>query len=87
VSEDKVAALLGERIERASAAFVREHAGFAIGGIPPLGHAGPMVTFVDRTLARFAVVWAAAGTPHAVFPIAPARLFDLAGGTVADVAD
>lgn len=87
VSESKVGALLGEPIERAPAAFVREHAGYAIGGIPPVAHASAMAVFVDETMRRFPVVWAAGGTPHAVFPIAPGRLFAIAGGTLGDVAE
>jgi prolyl-tRNA editing enzyme YbaK/EbsC (Cys-tRNA(Pro) deacylase) len=86
VSEAKVAALLGEPIERAPAAFVREHTGYAIGGIPPIGHASAIVTFIDRSLERFPVIWAAGGTPHAVFPIAPVELFRVMDATVGDVA-
>jgi prolyl-tRNA editing enzyme YbaK/EbsC (Cys-tRNA(Pro) deacylase) len=53
---------------------VREATGFAIGGIPPLGHATPITTFIDEALLGYELVWAAAGTPDAVFPIAPERL-------------
>jgi prolyl-tRNA editing enzyme YbaK/EbsC (Cys-tRNA(Pro) deacylase) len=86
VDERKVAALLGEKIERAAPDFVRERTGYAIGGIPPVGHATALEVLLDRTLARYAVVWGAAGHPHSVFPIAPARLFEIAGGRVEDVA-
>ncbi|HYF60436.1 MAG TPA: YbaK/EbsC family protein [Burkholderiaceae bacterium] len=79
VDEARVGAALGEPIGRADAAFVREASGYAIGGIPPLGHASAMTTFVDASLARFPEVWAAGGTPHAVFPIAPAALSALPG--------
>jgi prolyl-tRNA editing enzyme YbaK/EbsC (Cys-tRNA(Pro) deacylase) len=72
---------LGERIERATPEFVREHAGFAIGGVAPVGHASAMVTFVDASLRRFEVVWAAGGTPHCVFPITPNELLRVSGGT------
>ena len=85
VDEAKLAALLSEGITRADATFVRAAAGYAIGGIPPLAHATTMRVFVDETLARFDLVWAAAGTPHAVFAIAPAELFRVSGGYVADV--
>jgi prolyl-tRNA editing enzyme YbaK/EbsC (Cys-tRNA(Pro) deacylase) len=86
VDESRVAALLGEAIERATPEFVREHSGFAIGGVAPLGHARPMTTFVDASLRRFGVVWAAGGTPHCVFPISPADLVRVSGGveTVTD---
>lgn len=79
VDEARIGAALGEPIRRADPAFVREATGYAIGGIPPLGHATPVVLFVDDSLARFETVWAAGGTPHAVFPIAPAALFALPG--------
>lgn len=81
VDEARVAAALGEPIERATPEFVREHAGFAIGGVAPVAHARPMRTFVDASLRRFAVVWAAGGTPHCVFPIAPDQLLRVSGGT------
>ena len=86
VDEAKIAAQLGESIERARPEFVREHSGFAIGGVAPLGHAQPMVTFIDSSLRRFTEVWAAGGTPHTVFPIAPVDLLRVAGGTELDVA-
>ena len=81
VDEGRLCALLGESIERAAPEFVREHSSFAIGGVAPLGHAKPMTTFVDASLRRFDVVWAAGGTPHCVFPIAPAELVRISGGT------
>lgn len=86
VDEVAVAAALGEPIGRADPAFVRAHSSFAIGGVAPLAHAQPMVTFVDASLSRFAVVWAAGGTPHCVFPISPADLLRVSGGTELDVA-
>jgi len=86
VDEAKVAALLSEPIGRADAAFVRQATGYAIGGIPPLGHATPMPVLVDRALTAFDVVYAAGGTPNALFPIAPVDLVRASGGTVADVA-
>ena len=86
VDEAKIAARLGEPIERARPEFVREHSGFAIGGVAPLGHAQAMVTFIDSSLRRFTEVWAAGGTPHTVFPIAPADLLRIAAGTELDVA-
>jgi len=86
VDEAKVATVLGEAIGRADPAFVRAATGFAIGGIPPLGHAQPLLTLVDRDLLAHDVVYAAGGTPHAMFPLAPAELVRVSGGTVADVA-
>ena len=71
VDEAVVAAAIGEAIERPNAAFVREATGFAIGGIPPFGHAKPLATWIDRELLGFDTVWAAAGTPNAVFAVDP----------------
>jgi len=81
VDEARISALLGEAIERATPDFVREHSGFAIGGVAPLAHARPTTTFIDASLRRFEVVWAAGGTPHCVFPIAPVELVRVGGGT------
>lgn len=86
VDEDKIAALAGERIGKADAAFVREVTGYAIGGIPPLAHARRSQTFVDRNLLQYECVYAAGGTPHAMFPISPADLVRVAGGLVAETA-
>jgi prolyl-tRNA editing enzyme YbaK/EbsC (Cys-tRNA(Pro) deacylase) len=86
VDEKKVRAMLGQRIERASPDFVREATGFVIGGVPPVGHASPSIVLIDSDLERFSSVWAAGGTPNAVFRITPADLIRLAQGRVADVA-
>jgi prolyl-tRNA editing enzyme YbaK/EbsC (Cys-tRNA(Pro) deacylase) len=80
VDEKRVAEALGEPIGRATPEFVREHTSFAIGGVAPLGHPQPLATFFDASLRRFDSVWAAGGTPHCVFPIAPAALLAACGG-------
>ena len=85
VDERKVAALLGEKIERADPDFVRARTGFAIGGIPPVGHLEPPVTLLDQDLFALATIWAAAGTPNAVFELTPRDLEALTGGRVADL--
>jgi prolyl-tRNA editing enzyme YbaK/EbsC (Cys-tRNA(Pro) deacylase) len=72
-------------LQRASADFVREKTGYAIGGIPPVGHATPLKTFIDEDLLRFERIWAAAGTPNAVFELSPADLPKMTGGRVIDV--
>jgi len=69
-------------VTRADAATVREATGYAIGGVPPVGHATPMDTFLDEDLFRHDVVWAAAGSPTAVFPVAPGTLQALTGARV-----
>lgn len=86
VDERKVAALLGEKIGRADAEFVRAATGFAIGGVPPVGHATPPAVLLDRDLEAFETIWAAAGTPNAVFRLTPAELARLTGAGFSDVA-
>lgn len=86
VDEAKVAALAGEGIGKADADFVRTVTGYAIGGIPPLAHATRGKTFIDRNLLTYGTVYAAGGTPHAMFPIAPRDLVRVVQGTVADTA-
>ncbi len=86
VDEKKVAALIGERIGRADADFVREATGFAIGGVPPVGHATAPIALIDEALMGFEAIWAAAGTPNAVFRLTPAELLGLTEGTLAAVA-
>lgn len=85
VDEQAVAAVVGEPIARASPEFVRARTGFAIGGVPPLGHAGPVVAVVDEALLRHERIWAAAGHPHAVFALTPQELVRMTGGQVARV--
>jgi prolyl-tRNA editing enzyme YbaK/EbsC (Cys-tRNA(Pro) deacylase) len=70
---------------KGDADFVRSTTGFAIGGVPPVGHAQPIDTVIDEDLLGYDVVWAAAGTPRAVFAIAPQALVDASGGRVARV--
>jgi prolyl-tRNA editing enzyme YbaK/EbsC (Cys-tRNA(Pro) deacylase) len=85
VSETKVAAKLGVKLGRADADFVRESTGYVIGGVAPLGHAGPVRLLLDRDLLQYETVWAAAGTPFSVFPLTPAALQALTGADWADI--
>lgn len=85
VSETKVAASLGVKLGRADADFVREATGYVIGGVAPLGHTGPVRLLLDRDLLRYETLWAAAGTPFSVFPLAPAALQALTGADWADI--
>jgi prolyl-tRNA editing enzyme YbaK/EbsC (Cys-tRNA(Pro) deacylase) len=80
VDPAKVAALIGEPIARADADFVRESTGFAIGGVPPVGHTLVPLILIDADLQQFGEIWAAAGTPNAVFRLTPADLIRLTGG-------
>ena len=87
VDTDRLGAVAGAAGSRqARAGEVQEATGFAIGGVPPFGHARRLDTFVDRRLLDFDVVWAAAGTPDACFPAAPAELARLAAACVVDIA-
>jgi prolyl-tRNA editing enzyme YbaK/EbsC (Cys-tRNA(Pro) deacylase) len=85
--EARVEAELGEAVGRADADFVRAATGYAIGGVPPVGHPGPIRTLVDEDLLRFDEVWAAAGTPRAVFPAEPRALAQAAGGRIVAIAE
>lgn len=85
VDEKKVKALLGEKIERASPDFVKETTGFEVGGVPPLGHASPCVVYLDEDLKAYPTLWAAGGTPNAVFEIGFEKLAEMSSAVVADV--
>ncbi|GAA1433662.1 YbaK/EbsC family protein [Streptomyces thermospinosisporus] len=74
-----------ERVTRAKADVVREATGYAIGGVPPFGHRTTTRVLADRSLLDHDLVWAAAGTPHTVFPMEPKALIAHAGATLADV--
>ena len=88
VDTTKVAAALGlVEVGRADADFVREHTGFAIGGVAPVGHSSDLPTLVDEALAAYEVIWAAAGHPHAVFPTTFDELVRISGGQAAEVAE
>ena len=85
VNEKGLVAVLGEAVKRVDADAVRALTGFAIGGIPPFGHATRLRTVLDRDLLAHDVVWAAAGTPDCVFAVAPRALAEAVGAIVATV--
>jgi prolyl-tRNA editing enzyme YbaK/EbsC (Cys-tRNA(Pro) deacylase) len=85
IDEAKVAAVLGEKIVKADAGFVRERTGFAIGGVAPIAHGAAVTVLIDADLLGFAEIWAAAGAPNAVFRLTPAELVRVTRGQVADV--
>ncbi|BCL74384.1 cys-tRNA(pro)/cys-tRNA(cys) deacylase [Jeongeupia sp. HS-3] len=85
VCEKTVAALVGEKIGRADADFVRAKTGFVIGGVAPIAHAEAPITLIDEDLLAHAELWAAAGTPNSVFALAPQHLVTLTGGRVAKI--
>jgi prolyl-tRNA editing enzyme YbaK/EbsC (Cys-tRNA(Pro) deacylase) len=82
IDERKLEAALGDRIGRADADFVRASTGFAIGGVAPVGHTGPVRIFIDQDLNQYDEIWAAAGSPNAVFRLTPADLQRVTGGQV-----
>lgn len=84
VDPDKAARLAGEPLGRADAELVRAQTGFAIGGVAPVGHLNPIRAFLDPRLTAFAEIWAAAGTPHHLFPVSPADLARITGAQIAD---
>jgi len=86
VSEAKLETLLGEPVRMGPPKFVREVTGYAIGGIPPLGHAQKLHTIVDAHLMALEGLWAAAGHPNSLFPLTPDELVRMTGGRVAEVA-
>ena len=85
VDEEKLAEYIGTEIRIAGASEVRAATGYAIGGTPPLGHTVPLKTVVDTHLMEFEEIWAAAGTPHSVFPIQPKELVKATSGAVVAV--
>jgi len=86
VNEKAVAEIVGEPIMKADADFVREQTGYAIGGIPPLGHTHEMgAVLIDEDLMQYSDLWAAAGTPHAVFQLTPGKLVQMAGGKIVSI--
>lgn len=87
VNTGKVATLVGAaRVKRADPEFVRQATGQVIGGVAPLGHPHPLPTLVDRSLASYEVIWAAAGHVHTVFPTSFDELVRATGGRPAEVA-
>jgi len=85
VDERKIEVLIGEPLGKADADFVRQQTGFVIGGVPPVGHLKQLQSFIDRDLLEHTELWAAAGTPHAVFRLRPQDLVSITGGQVADI--
>jgi prolyl-tRNA editing enzyme YbaK/EbsC (Cys-tRNA(Pro) deacylase) len=85
VNEKAIEELVGEAIGKADAEFVRQRTGFVIGGVPPLGHAEKLDTFIDQDLLQYPEIWAAAGTPHAIFRLSPDDLLRMTHGLVIKV--
>ena len=82
VNEKALKEHTGEKLEKADADFVLEHTGFVIGGVPPVGHKNPIDTFIDEDLMQYEEIWAAAGTPNAVFKLTPKILAGITNGKI-----
>jgi prolyl-tRNA editing enzyme YbaK/EbsC (Cys-tRNA(Pro) deacylase) len=85
VNEKALEALIGEPLGKADADFVRQQTGFVIGGVPPVGHIQPLPTYIDEDLLALEEIWAAAGTPNAVFKLTPQALVEMTGGKVVKI--
>jgi len=85
VDEKRISGYAGETISRADADFVRTVTGFAIGGVPPIGHAGEMETYLDEDFLSYQTIWAAAGTPNAIFELKTEDLQKMTNGKIAQV--
>ena len=86
VDTARLAAAIGEPVGKADATFVREHTGFAIGGVAPVGHATRLASYVEKSLAAYREIWAAAGHPHTVFRLSYDELLRITGGLAVEVA-
>jgi Cys-tRNA(Pro) deacylase len=85
VNEKTLGRHVAEPVKMAGADYVRETTGFAIGGVPPVGHRNRLKTFIDEDLLLYEEIWAAAGTPHAVFKLTPDQLKMITNGTIISV--
>jgi prolyl-tRNA editing enzyme YbaK/EbsC (Cys-tRNA(Pro) deacylase) len=85
LDEARLGAIAGEPVTKADAEIARSATGYAIGGVPPFGHATDVRVYMDRDLLGYEVVWAAAGRPDSVFEIQPARLRELSRAEVVDL--
>jgi len=85
VDEKRISEYAGEPIGRADADFVRAVTGFAIGGVPPIGHPQNMETYLDEDFLQYETIWAAAGTPKAIFELKTSDLQKMTGGRVVRV--
>ena len=86
VDERRVSSLLRTLVQRADADYVRSQTGFAIGGVPPVGHSSPIQVLIDQDLLQLEIIWAAGGTPRTVFSLNPTDLVTATKGLVANIA-
>ena len=82
---EKIEELISEPLGKADADFVRKHTGFVIGGVPPIGHLEKLEIFIDEDLLNYEEIWAAAGSPNAVFKLTASELIQMTGGRVVSI--
>ena len=85
VNEKRIEELISEPLGKADADYVRKHTGFVIGGVPPIGHLEKLEIFIDEDLLKYEGIWAAAGSPNAVFKLTPSELIQMTGGRVISI--
>ena len=85
VNEKRIAEFISEPVGKADADYVRKHTGFAIGGVPPIAHPEKLEIFIDEDLQPYEEIWAAAGSPNAVFKLSPSDLIKMTGGRVVSI--
>lgn len=85
VNEQQISSYAAESIQRADPEFVRTVTGFAIGGVPPIGHLQPMETYIDEDLLQHSEIWAAAGTPNSLFKLTPQELEKMTAGRIVNI--
>ena len=85
INETSISSIIEEPIVKADSDFVRNVTGYAIGGVPPVGHFSSVIILIDEDLMQYEKVWAAAGTPHAVFSLSPIDLPELTRGKVINI--
>src|SRR4030042_2537748 len=85
VNEKRIEELISEPFGKADADYIRKHTGFAIGGVPPIGHLEKLDIFIDEDLLQYEEIWAAAGSPNAVFKLTPSDLIKMTGGRVVSI--
>ncbi len=85
VNEKRMEEFISEPLAKADADFVRRHTGFVIGGVPPVGHPEKLKIFIDEDLLKYEEIWAAAGSPHAVFKLTPSDLVKMTGGKAVSI--
>jgi len=85
VNEKGIAEFISEPLGKADADYVRKKTGFVIGGVPPIGHLEKLEIFIDEDLLQYNEIWAAAGTPNAVFKLTPSDLIKMTDGRVVSI--